>query len=212
MATKIRVNLGNGAYAEFPDLVSVPVEMQGFPYEVIEITGPTPEEIAAEKTPIYTERIMSNVTALMTRALISSMGKDGSRIDLESIKKLRDEKYHVSKGNKVNSTMLRAITDEFSRDYPTGEELDALLVSHGLTPTGNRAKKVSDFIIHKHESESNLYDIFISFIEDFRACASSHVSNWDFEKADIVIAMVEGLSPAATLPLLETKRAEMLAV
>lgn len=47
MATKIKVNKGGGACEEFPNLESVPVELQGYPYDVIPIILPTPEEIQA---------------------------------------------------------------------------------------------------------------------------------------------------------------------
>jgi hypothetical protein len=212
MANKVRVNMGNGATAEFPNAELIPVELQGYPYDVVPIVEPTLEEIALEKTPLYIERIARNVNSLTTRALSSSMGKQGTRSYLESQKMIYQEKYSVAKGITVNASMVQTITDEMNRDYPNESDLDALLVSYGITPNGTKLQKFCEFIVFRYEYGANIYGVFISLIEDFRTCALTHIEKMQFDKAEIINVMAENLPIQISQQQLSDLRSEMLAV
>jgi hypothetical protein len=212
MATKIRVNLGNGATAEFASVDLIPIELHGLPYDVIEIVEPKPEETAAACTPLYIEKITNLVDHLITRALSSSIGKQGSRSYLESQRIIYQEKYDVAKGIVVNENMVQTITDEMNRDYPNDEDLDAVLISYGITPTGTKLEKFFQFIIFRFEYGLAGYKFFLSLVEDFRTCTLTHVEQYNFDKCDTIISMVENLPVQISQQQLVDLREQMLAV
>lgn len=159
-----------------------------------------------------TEEIAETVDYLTTRALSSSIGKSGSRSYLESQKLIYQEKYNVATGIVVNSAMVQTITDEMNRDYPTIEDLDSVLISYGITPTGTKLERFYLFIIFRFESGLSFYQFFISLVEDFRTCSLTHVENNRFDKTRLVIDFARALPVQITQAELIVKRNEMLAL
>lgn len=159
-----------------------------------------------------TEKITEAVDYLTTRALSSSIGKQGSRSYLESQRKIYKEKYGVAKGTIINENMVQTITDEMNRDYLTIEDLDTVLIAYGITPEGTKLERFYQFIIFRFETGLAFYQFFISLVEDFRTCALTHVENNRFEKARLVIDFAKALPEQITQAELIVKRSEMLAL
>jgi len=145
------------------------------------------------KTPIFINRINNLVDYLATRALSSAIEKQGTRTYLESQKAIYLEKNNVATGITINSSMEQTIIDEMNRDYPIEADLDSLLVSYGITPTGTKYEKFCSFITFRYNYGSQLYGFFISLVEDFRTCALTHVEKFNFDKAETVIQIANSI-------------------
>lgn len=169
-------------------------------------------EISEAKTPIYIGKISNVVDHLITRALSSSIGKQGTRSYLESQRIIYQEKYDVAKGISVNQDMIQTITDEMNRDYPTTNDLDNILNAYGITPIGTKLERFYQFIIFRFENGLQFHGFFISLVEDFRTCSLTHVERGDFEKCDQVINLVENLPLQITQQQLIDLREEMLEI
>lgn len=169
-------------------------------------------EISEAKTPIYIGEISNAVDRLITRALSSSIGKQGTRGYLESQRIIYQEKYDVAKGISVNQDMIKTITDEMNRDYPNEVDLENVLLNFGVTPVGSKLQKFYQFIIFRFEYGLSVYKFFISLVEDFRTCSLTHVEKNNFEKAQQVIDLVENLPLQITQQQLIDLREEMLEI
>lgn len=209
MEEKYRVNGENGAYVEY---ISIDLIPEGAIYETIEIIPQTLQELIEINTPIYEQKINSLVTFLTTRALSSSMGKQGTRSYLESQKLIYQEKYNVAIGLTTNQSMVQTIADEMNRDYPTTNDLDNILNAYGITPIGTKLERFYQFIIFRFEYGLQFYGFFISLVEDFRTCSLTHVERGDFEKCDQVINLVENLPLQITQQGLLDLRQQMMLI
>lgn len=169
-------------------------------------------ELSAHETETLTKEVMATVRYLTDRALSSSIGKQGNRIELESMKMIYQEKYNVAKGLVVNLNMVQTIIDEMNRDYPDEADLDDVLISYGITPSGSKLDKFYQFIIFRFETGLAYYSFFISLVEDFRTCALTHIERYDFDKAKEVISMAKSLPVSVSQSELNDLRAQMLAV
>lgn len=194
-------NTNYPAYLDWLKLENTPIEVDFF-------EGEQNEKLTDE----LTKEVMQTVNYLTLRALSSSIGKKGTRLELEAMKAIYNEKYNVASGITVNLNMVQTITDEMNRDYPTTEDLDSVLVSYGITPTGTKLERFYQFIIFRFETGLSYYQFFISLVEDFRTCALTHIEKLDFNKCRIVIDMAKSIPENITQPELVEMRTEMLGI
>lgn len=135
-------------------------------------------------------KIIEKYNYLMMRALSSSMGKNGSYEYLQNQKSEYDEKYLVSKGEKISIPLSSSLEKEMNRDF-TEASLIATLEYFGITPEPTKLEMFYQLIIFKYEYAENRYEIFKAFCVDYRTKCRTFLELDQLDKLNQAFAMAD---------------------